>query len=86
MILTIPEFSSRKIKIMGKVFLILGIIGILLGGAAAIISLILPQMTRNVSMSEASIGIIGGAVVLALSFVPAIIGLIIILMKRRKVQ
>ena len=71
---------------MGKVFLILGIAGILLGGAAAIVSLLLPQMTRNVSGDEAMIGVIAGAGVLIISFVPAIVGLIIILMKRRKVQ
>ena len=53
---------------MGKVFLILGILGILLGGAVALTSLLLPQMTSNVSMSEASIGIVAGAVVLILSF------------------
>jgi hypothetical protein len=68
---------------MGKILLILGVLGILLGGAAAIISLLLPQMTRNVSMSEAAIGIIAGAVVLVISFIPAIIGLIVILKKRK---
>lgn len=71
---------------MGKVFLILGIIGIILGGAAAIISLILPQMTRNVSMDEAMIGVIAGAVVLVISFVPAIVGAIILIAKRSKSQ
>lgn len=71
---------------MGKVILILGILGILLGGAAAIISLILPQMTRNVSMNEAMIGIIAGAVVLAVSFVPAIVGLILVIMKKNKLK
>jgi len=71
---------------MGKFFLILGIIGILLGGATAIISLILPQLTRNISMSEASIGIIAGAVVLLISFVPAVIGLILIIVKRNKLK
>lgn len=71
---------------MGKVFLILGILGILLGGGIAIVSLLLPQMTRNVSMSEASIGIIAGAVVLVLSFVPAIIGLIMLIVKRNKMK
>lgn len=71
---------------MGKFFLILGIIGILLGGATAVISLILPQLTRNVSMSEASIGIIAGAVVLVLSLVPAVIGLILIIVKKNKLK
>ena len=71
---------------MGKVFLILGILGLLLGGAVALISLILPQMTRNVSMSEASIGIVAGAVILLLSFIPAILGLILIIVKRNKMK
>ncbi len=71
---------------MGKILLILGVLGILLGGGVAIVSLILPQMTRNVSMSEASIGIIAGAVVLVLSFVPAIIGLILVIVKRNKLK
>ena len=69
---------------MGKVFLILGIIGILLGGAVALVSLLLPSMTRNVSMSEASIGIIAGAVILIFSFIPAIVGLIMLLMKKKQ--
>ena len=69
---------------MGKIILILGILGILLGGAVALISLLLPQMTRNVSMSEASIGIIAGVVVLVIAFVPAIVGLIILMVKRNK--
>ena len=71
---------------MGKVILILGILGILLGGGIALVSLLLPTMTRNVSMSEASIGIIAGVVVLVISFVPAIVGLIILLVKRNKLK
>lgn len=71
---------------MGKIILILGILGILLGGGIALVSLLLPQMTRNVSMSEASIGIIAGVVVLVVSFVPAIIGLIILMVKRNKLK
>jgi len=35
---------------MGKIFLILGILKILLASATAIISLILPQMTRKMSV------------------------------------
>lgn len=69
---------------MGKVFLILGILGILLGAAIAVISLILPSLTRNVSMSEASIGIIAGVVVLLISFVPAIVGLIMLIVKKKQ--
>jgi ABC-type Fe3+-siderophore transport system permease subunit len=84
------KFFSQQEKneeiILGKILLILGVLGILLGGGVAIVSLILPQMTRNVSMSEASIGIIAGAVVLVLSFVPAIIGLILVIVKRNKLK
>ena len=71
---------------MGKVILILGIIGILLGGGIAIVSLLLPQMTRNVSGDEAMIGVIAGAVILIVAFVPAIIGLILVVVKRNKLK
>ena len=71
---------------MGKVFLILGILGILLGGGIAIVSLLLPQMTRNVSGDEALIGVIAGAVILIVAFVPAIIGLILVIVKRNKLK
>jgi hypothetical protein len=79
------QVKKKGEKFMGKVFLILGILGILLGGAVALISLILPSMTRNVSMDEAAIGIIAGAVILVLSFIPAIVGLIMLLMKKKAV-
>ncbi len=69
---------------VGKILLGLGILGILLGGLIAIVSVILPQMTRNISMSEASIGIIGGAVLLVLSFLPLIIGIVLMIMNRKK--
>ena len=49
---------------MGKILLILGVLGVLLGGLVTVVSLLLPQMTRNVSMDEALIGVIAGAVVL----------------------
>lgn len=71
---------------MGKVILILGILGILLGGGIALVSLLLPTMTRNVSSSEAMIGVVAGAAVLVISFVPAIIGLILVIMKRNKLK
>ncbi len=71
---------------MGKVFLIIGVLGILLGGGIALVSLLLPQMTRNVSMSEASIGIIAGIAVLIIAFFPTIVGLIILIVKRNKLK
>ena len=70
---------------MGKVILILGIIGILLGGGVTLVSLFLPAMTRNVSREEATIGIIAGIVVLVGAFIVAGIGLIILLAQRKKV-
>lgn len=69
---------------MGKIILILGILGILLGGLITVVSLVLPQLTRNVSMSEASMGIIGGIVVVVLSFVPAILGVVIMIFQKKK--
>lgn len=69
---------------MGKILLILGIIGMILGGATAIISLLLPKITRNVSSDEAMIGLLAGLGVFALSFTPTVIGLIILLVKRKK--
>lgn len=71
---------------MGKVFLILGIIGVLLGLAVAVGSLLLPQMTRNVSGDEALIGVGAGAAVLVLSLIPAVVGLILIIVKRNKLK
>lgn len=69
---------------MGKIFLVLGILGILLGIVVALFSLLLPSMTSNVSMSEASIGIIAGAAVLVISFIPAIVGILILVAKRKQ--
>lgn len=70
---------------MGKVALILGIVGILLGGAIFVISLLLPVVTDGrTSWEEAMIGIIPGALILSLSSLLAIAGVIVILMKRKK--
>jgi hypothetical protein len=71
---------------MGKILLILGVLGILLGGGVAFVSLLLPQMTSNVSLNEAMIGVVIGAVLLFLSFLPAIVGVILIIVKRSKAK
>jgi hypothetical protein len=68
----------------GKILLVLGILGILLGVLVAIISLVLPQMTRNVSMDEAMIGVVIGGILLVLSFLPAILGIVLIVMGKKK--
>ena len=71
---------------IGKIVLVLGILGILLGGLVLGISLLLPVVTDGrTSWEEAMLGIIPGAVVLFFSFVVALIGLIVVLMKRKKV-
>jgi hypothetical protein len=70
---------------MGKVVLILGILGILLGGSILVISLLLPIITDGrTSWEEAMIGIIPGALILSLSSLLAIAGVIVILIRRKK--
>ena len=68
---------------MRKASLILGVIGILIGGAVLLISLLLPSMTRGVSMSEAMVGVIAGALILVVSFILAVVGLILVLTKKK---
>ena len=70
---------------IGKIILILGILGTLLGGAVILISLLLPVITDGrTGWDEAMFGIIPGAIVLAGSLMLAIIGLIVVLVKRKK--
>jgi hypothetical protein len=70
---------------IGKIVLILGILGMLLGGAILIISALLPTLTEGrTSTDEALLGIIPGAIVLIGSFFFAVIGLVVVLMKRKK--
>lgn len=69
---------------MRKIFLILGILGILLGGVVTIGSLALPAITRNVSTSEAGIGVAAGVFIVAASFLPAIAGIIILIVRSKK--
>lgn len=70
---------------IGKIILIIGLLGVLLGGAVLGISLLLPIVTDGrTSWEEAMLGIIPGAVVLAGSFVIFVGGLIIVLVQRKK--
>ena len=70
---------------IGKIILILGILGTLLGGAVLLISVLLPLVTDGrTSWDEAMFGIIPGAIVFIGSLMLAIIGLVIILVKRKK--
>ena len=70
---------------VGLVALILGLLGVLLGGGVLLVSLLLPTLTDGrTSWDEAMLGIIPGALVLALSFVVAVVGLIVMIVGRRK--
>jgi len=72
---------------VGLVALILGLIGVLLGGGVLVVSLLLPTLTDGrTSWDEALLGIIPGALLLAVSFVVAVVGLIVMIIKRRKAQ
>jgi hypothetical protein len=70
---------------IGKIILVIGILGVVLGGAVFLISLLLPVLTDGrTSWDEALLGIIPGAVVLAGSFVIFAAGLIMVLVQRKK--
>ena len=70
---------------IGKIIMVIGILGVLLGAAVFLISLLLPVITDGrTSWDEALLGIIPGAIVLAISFVIFVGGLIVVLMKRKK--
>jgi len=72
---------------IGKIIMILGILGSLLGGAVLLISLLLPVLTDGrTSWDEALLGIIPGAIVLTISFIVFVFGLIILLVQRKKKQ
>ncbi len=72
---------------IGKIIMIIGILGVLLGGAVLLISLLLPVLTDGrTSWDEALLGIIPGAIVLTISFVIFAAGLIIVLVQRKKKQ
>lgn len=69
---------------IGLVVLILGLVGVLLGGGTLLVSLLLPALTDGrTSWDEAMFGIIPGAIVLALSFVIALAGLVVMMVARR---
>lgn len=72
---------------LGKIILVLGIIGILLGGGVFLVSVLLPVLTDGrTSWEEAMLGIIPGALLLMGSFIVAVAGLVVMLMRRKKAQ
>ena len=70
---------------VGLVALVLGLVGVLLGGGVLIVSLLLPALTDGrTSWDEAMLGIIPGALLLSVSFVVAVVGLVVMIVKRSK--
>ncbi len=69
---------------VGKIILALGVLGILLGGAVLLVSLLLPALTNGrTSWEEALLGIIPGAIVLVLGFLITLAGVVVILVGRK---
>jgi hypothetical protein len=70
---------------VAKIALIIGIVGIVLGGGVFLVSVLLPPLTNGrTSWEEAMFGIIPGALILMGSFVVAIVGVVLLIMKRKK--
>lgn len=70
---------------VGLGVLIVGVLGVLLGGGVLLVSLLLPALTDGrTSWDEAMLGIIPGALLLALSFVVALAGVVVLILKRKK--
>lgn len=70
---------------IGMVALILGLCGVLLGGAVFMVSLLLPVITNGrTSWDEAMFGVIPGALLLCFSFVLAVAGGVVMILERKK--
>lgn len=69
-----------------KIVLVLGVLGILLGVAVTGVSIALPLVTDGrVDWDEGPIfGVLGGAVVLVISFIMFLVGLVVMLKNRKK--
>ena len=63
--------------------LVVGILGVLLGLIIGVGSLALPAITRNVSSNEAMLGVIAGIAVFLISLLIAIVGLVLVLKKKK---
>ena len=68
-----------------KIVLVLGILGVLLGLLVTVVSVLLPIVNGpHTSWDEAMLGIIPGAILLLLSLPVFLIGMIFVIMNRRK--
>jgi uncharacterized BrkB/YihY/UPF0761 family membrane protein len=81
-----PTFGSREKSMLWKIVLVLGILGVLLGLLVTGGSAALPIATDGkVSWDEGPIfGVIGGVLVLIVSFLMFLVGLIFVLKSRKK--
>ena len=72
---------------MRKIPLVLGILGILAGGLTVAVSLILyATQGGRVSLDEAMLGVIPGAILLVLSFLLAVVGVVLVMKGRKAAQ
>jgi hypothetical protein len=79
------EGGEKEMAKVGLVALILGLAGVLLGGGVLLVSLLLPALTDGrTSWDEALLGIIPGALLLCVSLVVAVVGLVVMIVKRKK--
>ena len=68
-----------------KIVLGLGVVGVLLGGLVTGVSAALPVLTEGrTSWEEAMLGIIPGALLLLFSFFVAVLGLVLVIVTRKK--
>lgn len=71
--------------IVGKIVLAIGILGVLLGAAVTVVSMLLVPLTNGrTSWEEAMLGIIPGIIVFLFSFVITVVGIVLIVVGRRK--
>ncbi len=71
--------------IVGKIVLAIGILGVLLGAAVTVVSMLLVPLTNGrTSWEEAMLGIIPGIIVFLISFVITVVGIVLIVVGRRK--
>lgn len=65
--------------------LVIGILGVLLGLIVSGVSLALPELTSNkVNFDEAMIGVVIGVLILVVSLLIALVGLVLVIMNRKK--
>jgi hypothetical protein len=72
-------------KTIGIVVFVLGILGVLLGAAVTVISLLLPELTNGrTSWDEAMLGLIPGIIVLVFSLLVTVVGAVVFFVGRKK--